>query len=168
MRVKQKLHIYNSAFEIANQDIINLELEYEFDQNYYVKYKEGKKVAEGTQQIICFEIIGTNKELKKAAFEFSIYMGLEEMNRLKSKPVDISKKIHFDGPPLKRPNDEENSFINFDYATDSIRDMFKNLASAYICKKRKNVFIIKVSIPDENVFVYFEVDFNDKGDKITC
>ena len=159
---KLKLHVYNSVFEIENEDITNLELEYTFSYEHYVKFKNGKKVQSGDKNVICFQISGINKTSKKASLEFLLDMDLDEMNKLKSKPVDITKKLRFDGPCIKRPNEDENDVINYFKSTNNIEDMFRNLFSAFIFKKDENVFIIKISIPEEKIFTYFEVDFNRK------
>ena len=39
-------------------------------------------------------------------------------------------------------------------------DMYNNLSSAWILKLDENKFLFKFCIPTENLFTYFEIDFN--------
>lgn len=158
---EQKLHAYNSYLEINNEDIIDLNLEYCLDNYSVVYYKEGKRNNEETKPCILFTITGKTKDNKKAYFEFELRLGLDDLNKYLRKPIDISKYVSFDGPCCQ-VGDEEPLFFLFQTSNKKIDDMYRKIASAYVYKKSKNVFIFKLFIPEEKLFTYFEVDFNER------
>ncbi len=160
-KVLQELHVYNSAFEINNEDITKLNLSYEFGNFFVVHYKDGKKDREEVKPCITFEITGKTKDNKDVWFEFELQLGLDELNKYSKKPVDVSKFIFFDGPALQI-GDEPHLFFDFRYAKNDINDMYRKLAEAKVFKKEKNIFIIKLFMPEDNLFIHFEVDFNEK------
>lgn len=164
-KVKQKLHIYNSYLEINNEDISDLNLEYGFGNHSIVHYsKEGKKTKAEITPCIMFDISGKTKDKKEAYLSFEVNLGLNDLNKISKKPFDISRYIFFDGPCCQL-GDSESLFLNFRRKTDKIDDMYRKSGEAYVFKKKKNIFIFKLFIPDENIFTYFEVDFNERKTK---
>ena len=156
-KVKQDLHIYNSALEIDNEEATNLKLEYEFYDFSIVHYENGKKESE-IKKAILFEIIGKLKDKREVSFEFELHLSLDELNKFPKKPVDISKYIGFDYLPLRVGDDARDIVIVSE--KNDINDIYKKLSSVLIYKEKKNLFLIKLHFPEENFFTYFEVDFN--------
>lgn len=162
-KITQVLHAYNSCLEVNNEDITKLKLEYEFGNYTTIYYKDGKKSKEEVKPCITFELRGKNKNQEDVWFEFEVRLGLDDLNKFKQKPIDISKSITFDGPSLQI-GEEPYIFSNFRHNENNINDMYHILSSAYVFKKEKNIFIFKLFIPDDNLFTYFEVDFNERND----
>ncbi len=162
-KVMQKLHVYNSALEINNEDITDLNLSYEFGNFFTVHYKDGKRDKEEINPCITFELTGKTKDKREAWLEFEVHLGLDDLNKLQKKPIDISKYIFFDGPALQ-VGDEPHIFLDIRHPENNINDMYRELSEAKVYKKKKNVFIFKLYIPEDKLFTYFEVDFNERND----
>ena len=60
---------------------------------------------------------------------------------------------------MKRPNQKYAPMIIY-FPRNNEEDMYNNLSSTWALKLEENKFIFKFCIPTENLFTYFEIDFN--------
>ena len=158
-KIQQKLHVYNSYLEINNEEIIDLNLEYELENHTVTNYENGKKAKEETKEYIIFDITGKTKDNREAYFSFELKLSLNDINKFDKKPVDISKYLFFDGL-CSKVGDYEILFTDFKTSTSELEDMYSKTGSAYIYKKENNVFVFKIFAPEDKIFTYFEVYFN--------
>ena len=155
----QKLNISDYVFEIDGKDIYNLELKYSINETKNVHYKDGH-VEEIYSPVICFEVQGIDLDENESWIYFEINMGLKELNRCSNKPINIIDKVSKSEAFIKRPYEEKTTFLDFDFPTGMIDDMYKNISSVWVSKLEENKFIFKICIPGERIFLYFVVNFN--------
>lgn len=159
-----KLNVSDYVFEIDGKDIINCVLKYYIDEMKNVYYSDGR-VEEIYNPRIVFDIQGFDLDKNEAWISFELNIGLKELNEYSSKPVNIIDKVSMSESFIKRPNEENSTFLDFEIPTDTIDDMYKNISSLWVSKLDENKFIFKVCIPGERVFSFFEIDFNEKNNE---
>ena len=70
-------------------------------------------------------------------------------------PMNINKGEAF----IKSPQSETSSFLMFNFANNTLDDIYENLSSVWISKLEENIFVFKICVPND-VFASFKVDFN--------
>lgn len=161
--VTKKLNVSDYAFELDGRNIIKCYLTYSVDEyENTIHYVDGHEEKE-YNSVITFEINGIDLNTEKEAwFSFELNVGLDELNRYSDKPINIIDKIYDGESFIKRPTGENSTFLDFEFPTDTINDIYLNLSSVWVSKLGENKFIFKVCVPSEALFSYFEVDFNEK------
>ena len=87
-------------------------------------------------------------------------LGLKTLNSFKKNKIeDITKYLLESEIIAKRSNEDESGFLECYLPTNSQSDMFHQLTSLYVLKLDDNKFLFKLTIPNENIFTYFEVNF---------
>ena len=105
------------------------------------------------------ELSGINEFGAEASFSTTLEISLKRLNGFSKKPVDISKYVFDSETFLKRPNNKYTPMRIY-FLKNNEEDMYNNLSSAWILKLDENKFLFKFCIPTENLFTYFEIDFN--------
>ena len=88
-----------------------------------------------------------------------IKTNLKELNKYTEIPKDISGYINKGEAFIKRPKTETTTFLNFNFANNTLEDIYENLSSVWISKIENNIFVFKICVPNY-VFASFKVDFN--------
>lgn len=157
---KQKLNVCDYVFEIDNNDIMNVEVEYKFFDLTSVSFKDGKKDKTEYLPAILFDISGVDKDNNEAWFSFELDMSLEHLNTYSENPVDITRYLSYAEAFVKKPLMDHSIPLSFYLPTNTTKDIYHNLTSLWVVKKDVNIFIFKLCVPDENLFAFFEVNFN--------
>ena len=152
-----KLHVYDYVFEIDNKNIVDVKLDYKF----------GFDVASNGKQseYISLTLSGIEENNKDAWINIDILCSLKELNELSEIPTEILQKYTITESFIKKPNENNSRFLDFEIQENSIDDIYRNLSSIYISKLEENVFVFKVSVPTEGLFTWFKIDFNNKNIK---
>lgn len=158
--VSQKLKVSDYVFEMNNKDIENVYVTYSFGTLTSWSFKEGKIDKTKYLPVINFELSGVDSENREAWISFELRMDLNMLNECSETPTDISKFTSTSEAYIKRPVEDKADILDFWFPQNKFEDIFHNLSSAYVSKVKENVFIFKLSIPNE-VFTYFKVDFNE-------
>ncbi len=138
----QQLKFPNYIFEIDGKDIGKVKVK-------YILYEQSMDI----------ELSGINEFGAEASFSTTLEISLKRLNGFSKKPVDISKYVFDSETFLKRPNNKYTPMRIY-FLKNNEEDMYNNLSSAWILKLDENKFLFKFCIPTENLFTYFEIDFN--------
>ena len=157
----QILNFSEYVFQIDGKDIYDVILKYSIIENVSVYYSD-KHVEDIYKPVINFEIYGVDNNANEAFISFELNIGLTELNKHSNTPTNIINKVSKSEAFIKRPNEINSTFLDFEFPNDTIDDIYKNISSVWISKLDNNKFILKICIPSENVFSYFVVDFNKK------
>ena len=147
---KQKLKVSDYVFEIDGKDITKAEVEYEFLKNL---------------PAIFIDIKGVDNNNNEAWFCFELEMDLKQLNNYNDKPVEITEFVSDCEAFIKKPNMDHSRELVFYFPTNTVEDIYHNLTSIWVVKKETNIFIFKVCVPSDNLFAFFEVDFNNEKGK---
>ena len=109
--------------------------------------------------MLCLEISGVDDNNKDAFVSFMLKLDLETLNNFNNKIEDITKYMLETEAFIKKPNEDKSDFLDFYLPTNKNDDMFNKLTSLYVLKLDNNKFLFKLTVPSENVFTYFEVNF---------
>lgn len=92
-------------------------------------------------------------------------MSLEQLNSYSNIPTDITKYLSDCEAFIKKPEMNHSRELDLYFPKNTINDIYHNLTSIWIVKKDVNIFIFKVCVPSDNLFAFFEVNFNnEKGE----
>ena len=155
----KKLKVDDYLFQIDNEDINKANITYEFMSYEVINYEDGKKEGNKVIPTIKYTLSGENSSGKESWISFIIDLDINKLNELNSELIDITKYINESEAFVKRANDKNPSFINFYLPKNNIDDMYRNTTSLYVYKLKDNSFIFKLSIPTENIFTSFKIDF---------
>lgn len=155
----KKLRVSDYVFEIDGKDIYNCVVKYSITENMMVHYNDGS-LEEVYKPVINLEIQGNDLNKNEAWICFELNLGLKELNKYSSIPTNIIDKVSKSESFIKRPNEENSTFLDFEIPMNKVDDMYKNISSVWVSKLDENIFIFKVCIPSERMFSYFIVDFN--------
>jgi len=147
---KQKLKVTDYVFEIDGKDISKAEVEYDFIKLTSVSYKNGKKDKVEYLPAISIEVSGIDSN------------NLVQLNSYSNVPTDITKFLSDCEAFIKKPDMNHSRELDLYFPTNTVTDIYHNLTSIWVVKKDVNIFIFKVCIPTDNLFAYFEVNFNDE------
>ena len=87
-------------------------------------------------------------------------LDLEMLNKFSPNKIEDITKYLLDGEAfIKRPDADNNKFLNMYLPTNQIEDMFHQITRLYVSKLADNKFIFKLAIPTEKTFTYFKVNF---------
>ncbi len=125
--------------------------------------REGKINAKFTKEKEIVANIKTRKGLiidlaahNKNNDEYEIYMLLnldkEELSSLSNKFVNISDKVYF--IDFYKPNATKIPTIDI----SKVEDLYANPGNIWVLKENENTYFFKVSIPEENLFIWFYLD----------
>lgn len=155
----KKLRVSDYVFEIDGKDIYNCVVKYSITENMMIHYSDGH-IEEEYNPVIVLEIQGNDLNKNEAWICFELNLGLKELNKYSSIPTNIIDKVSKSESFIKRPNEENSTFLDFEIPMNKVDDMYKNISSVWVSKLDENIFIFKVCIPSERMFSYFIVDFN--------
>ena len=152
-----KLHVYDYVFEIDNKNIIGAQLEYKLGFDV---------VSNGKQsEYISLTLSGIDENNKDAWINIDILCSLKELNKLSKIPTEILQKYTITESFIKKPNENNSRFLDFEIKNNLVDDIYRNLSSIYISKLEENLFVFKISVPTEGLFTWFKIDFNNKNIK---
>ena len=107
--------------------------------------------------LISLEIFGVDDD-RDASLSFELNIDLETLNSFNNGIEDITKYMLETEAFIKKPGDKT-IFLDFYLLTNKKDDMFRKLTSLYVLKLDNNKFLFKFTVPSDNVFAYFEVNF---------
>ena len=157
--ITKKINIQDYAFEIDNKNITKVSVSYEFGQSEIVSYKNGKRNDISYADEITITLSGVDNDNNEAWISFMIKSNLKELNKYTEIPKDISTYINKGEAFIKSPQSETSSFLMFNFANNTLDDIYENLSSVWISKIEENIFVFKICVPND-VFASFKVDFN--------
>lgn len=162
-KITKKLNVSDYAFELDGRNIIKCFLKYSVNEHEnIIRYVDGSE-ENRYEPVISIEVNGIDLNSEKEAwFYFELNMGLNELNNYSENPVNIIDKVSKSESFIKRPTCENSTFLDFEFPTDTIDDMYLNLSSLWVSKVDKFKFLFKVCVPSEGLFSYFEIDFDEK------
>ena len=158
--VEEVLNFSDYVFEIDGKDIKDAKITYYYDSIESVEFIDGKRGKEFSNPLISLEISGVDDNNKDAFISFMLKLDLETLNNFdKNKIEDITKYLLESEAFVKRPNEDKSGFLNCYLPTNKHTDMFHPLMSLYVLKLDDDKFLFKLTVPSENIFTYFEVNF---------
>lgn len=157
--ITKKINIQDYTFEIDNKNITKVSVSYEFGRSEIVSYKNGKRNDISYADEITITLSGVDNDNNEAWISFIIKSNLKELNKYTEIPKDISEVIHTSEAFVKSPKEKTPTFLNFNFANNTLDDIYENLSSVWISKLEKNIFVFKICVPND-VFASFKVDFN--------
>ena len=158
--VEEILNFPDYIFEIDGKDISDAKITYYYDSIENVEFIDGKREKEFSSPLIYLEISGVDDNNKTAFLSFMLKLDLEILNNFdKNKIEDITIYILESESFVKRPNEDKSRFLDYYLPTNKHSDMFHQLTSLYVLKLDDDKFLFKLTIPNENIFTYFEVNF---------
>lgn len=158
--VEEILKFSDYIFELDGKDIIDAKIIYYYDNIESVEFIDGKKGEEYSIPVISLEISGVDDNSNHVFLSFMLKLGLKTLNSFKKNKIeDITKYLLESEMIAKRSNEDESGFLECYLPTNSQSDMFHQLTSLYVLKLDDNKFLFKLTIPNENIFTYFEVNF---------
>lgn len=152
-------------FEIDGKDILKAAVKYEFIKLSVVSFKDGEKDNTKYLPAISIEISGVDSNNNEAWVCFQLEMSLEQLYSYSNIPTDITKYLSDCEAFIKKPEMNHSRELDLYFPKNTINDIYHNLTSIWIVKKDVNIFIFKVCVPSDNLFAFFEVNFNnEKGE----
>ena len=142
------LNFLDYVFEIDGKDIKDARVIYNYGSLERTEFEYGKKGKVTYSPTISLEIFGVDDDDRDASLSFELNIDLE----------DITKYMLETEAFIKRPGDKT-IFLDFYLPTNKKDDMFRKLTSLYVLKLDNNKFLFKFTVPSDNVFTYFEVNF---------
>lgn len=153
------LNFPDYIFEIDGKDIKDARVIYNYGSLERTEFECGKKTKVTYSPTIDLEILGIDDNLNEAYLCFELNLDLETLNNFNNGIEDITKYMLETEAFIKRPNEDKSVFLDFYLPTNKNGDMFHKLTSLYVLKLGNNKFLFKLTVPSENVFTYFEVNF---------
>lgn len=137
------------------KDIDNAQITYYYDCMESIKLNNGKEVKKEYIPLISLEIAGIYNN-KKASLNFMLQLDLEMLNKFSPNKIEDITKYLLDGEAfIKRPDADNNKFLNMYLPTNQIEDMFHQITRLYVSKLADNKFIFKLDIPTEKNICLF-------------
>ena len=153
--MKEKLSINDYVFVIDEEDVINCYVTYNFDKIQITKFINGNKIK-SEEDSIYIELEGKSKNNNIGYLCFDLNKGINFLNSLSDKPIEISKYISEIDAFIER---DKRKYIDFNFLNNRFSDIFKNHSSIWVSKVERNIFYFKICSP-EGLFSFFKVDFN--------
>jgi hypothetical protein len=149
-KVEEILSFPDYVFEIDGKDITNTKITYSYANTEVIN-----------SPLIFLELSGvTVDDNKDASLCFTLELDLETLNKFDSNKIeDITKYLLESESFVKRPNEDKAQFLNGYLPTNKKTDMFHQLTSLYVFKLDNNKFLFKLTVPSDNIFTYFEINF---------
>lgn len=154
---KPKVEDY--VFELGGVDIEKTEITYFWLDIEYKTIENGVSTPYEHKRGLDIEILGS-KEESETSVEIAIDCSLEELNDMDTTPIDITKSLIEGECFIKYPNKENYDELDIQKSRGTDRDMKHNLSSLFVLKEKENRFIFKLSVPSEQLFTYFTIDFD--------
>ena len=151
------LNFPDYVFEIDGKDIKDARVIYNYGSLERTEFEYGKKGKVTYSPTISLEIFGVDDD-RDASLSFELNIDLETLNSFNNGIEDITKYMLETEAFIKRPGDKT-IFLDFYLPTNKKDDMFRKLTSLYVLKLDNNKFLFKFTVPSDNVFTYFEVNF---------
>ena len=152
------LNFLDYVFEIDGKDIKDARVIYNYGSLERTEFEYGKKGKVTYSPTISLEIFGVDDDDRDASLSFELNIDLETLNSFNNGIEDITKYMLETEAFIKRPGDKT-IFLDFYLPTNKKDDMFRKLTSLYVLKLDNNKFLFKFTVPSDNVFTYFEVNF---------
>ena len=153
--MKEKLSINDYVFVIDEEDVINCYVTYNFDKIQITKFINGNKIR-SEEDSIYIELEGKSKNNNIGYLYFDLNKGINFLNSLSDKPIEISKYISEINAFIER---DKRNYIDFNFLNNRFSDIFKNHSSIWVSKVETNIFYFKICSP-EGLFSFFKVNFN--------
>ena len=154
--IRKKLNICDYVFEYQDKSLRNGELIYYFDELEHVYYENDKRNDTVFEPVIGLEIRANDENDQTFSFGFMINMNLEQLNSVSSDIVNINEHI-VSGEIFF--SDLSNQISKQIYLTKET-DKYANPANIWIAKIDFNKILVKISIPEEKLFIWFHMDLN--------
>ena len=151
------LNFPDYIFEIDGKDIKDARVIYNYGSLERTEFEYGKKGKVTYSPTISLEIFGVDDD-RDASLSFELNIDLETLNSFNNGIEDITKYMLETEAFIKKPGDKT-IFLDFYLPTNKKDDMFRKLTSLYVLKLDNNKFLFKFTVPSDNVFTYFEVNF---------
>ena len=152
------LNFLDYVFEIDGKDIKDARVIYNYGSLERTEFEYGKKGKVTYSPTISLEIFGVDDDDRDVSLSFELNIDLETLNSFNNGIEDITKYMLETEAFIKRPGDKT-IFLDFYLPTNKKDDMFRKLTSLYVLKLDNNKFLFKFTVPSDNVFTYFEVNF---------
>lgn len=152
------LNFLDYVFEIDGKDIKDARVIYNYGSLERTEFEYGKKGKVTYSPTISLEIFGVDDDDRDVSLSFELNIDLETLNSFNNGIEDITKYMLETEAFIKRPGDKT-IFLDFYLPTNKKDDMFRKLTSLYVLKLDNNKFLFKITVPSDNVFTYFEVNF---------
>ena len=152
------LNFLDYVFEIDGKDIKDARVIYNYGSLERTEFEYGKKGKVTYSPTISLEIFGVDDDDRDASLSFELNIDLETLNSFNNGIEDITKYMLETEAFIKKPGDKT-IFLDFYLPTNKKDDMFRKLTSLYVLKLDNNKFLFKFTVPSDNVFTYFEVNF---------
>lgn len=152
------LNFLDYVFEIDGKDIKDARVIYNYGSLERTEFEYGKKGKVTYSPTISLEIFGVDDDDRDASLSFELNIDLETLNSFNNGIEDITKYMLETEAFIKRPGDKT-IFLDFYLPTNKKDDMFRKLTSLYVLKLDNNKFLFKFTVPSDNVFAYFELNF---------
>ncbi len=153
--MKEKLSINDYVFVIYEEDVINCYVMYNFYKIQITKFINGNKIK-SEEDSIYIELEGKSKNNNIGYLCFDLNKGINFLNSLSDKPIEISKYISEIDAFIER---DKRKYIDFNFLNNRFSDIFKNHSSIWVSKVEMNIFYFKICSPD-GLFSFFKVNFN--------
>ena len=163
IEVSKKLNVSDYVLEIDGMDIYNCTIKYSFTNIEKVYYKNDS-VCEQDKSVINIEINGNDLDDNDAWIYFEIFISLNELREISNIPVNIIDKVYRGESFVKRPLKNDSECFDFEISLNNFDDIYRNLSSLWVSKLDNNNFVFKVCVPDEKIFSYFKIDFNENNE----
>lgn len=142
----EKLKGYKYAFEYNGEDLRKAEISAKF-----IKEKEVSEKEETPKQFL-IHLKAFNKENEENELVLSLNLSEEEFKRIPNTFVSIKDKVKY--IDFYRPNVNNSP----DIILGNENDLYSNPGNVWILKPNKNKYFFKISIPEENLFIWFYLD----------
>ena len=152
------LNFPDYIFEIDGKDIKDARVIYNYGSLERAEFEYGKKGKVTYSPTISLQIFGVDDDDRDVSLSFELNIDLETLNSFNNGIEDITKYMLETEAFIKRPGDKT-IFLDFYLPTNKKDDMFRKLTSLYVLKLDNNKFLFKFTVPSDNVFTYFEVNF---------
>lgn len=150
-----KLKVSDYIFRFEKTELSNAILEYNFDKSKDTIYTNGKNTKEIYNDLINFTIHADDKNGMTYTFSFVVKMSMSELNKLSDKPNNINNYIIAGETTWDNPYDKNYSQLICTFE----QKMHYDNPNFYAAKIEENKFSFKISIPEECIFIWFNIEF---------
>lgn len=153
--ITKKLNFSDYAFEYKSESLTNATLEYYFNKIECTKYKDAKRKQTTFKPTIEFNISAIDNKNKLFSLSFILELDINTLNNLSTNITTINDYVVDNEVFFTNPYTNNTKQIYKGKATDK----YSNPSNWWASKIEPNHFFIKISIPEENIFIWFNIDF---------
>lgn len=156
---KQKLKVMDYIFCYQGKDLTNAFVEYEFGFSEVTEFKDGKKSKTYKIPYIDCEISATDGT-EEFSISFMLRMGLEDLLNLPEEIINVNDKVIEGEMFFFDPYDKSKKSRWLDPHLKPT--MYHPLAEFCTQKVKENKIQLKVSLPEDDIFLLFALELNTK------